>query len=338
MAQELAQTLLKLADEMSLTTLSQRLSELPPHMIVDLMKCEQGLLAAMDDGKGAGAGAARYLLSAGGKRVRPLMCLLAARLFKPDGEVAHVGAFAQVAEMIHSATLLHDDVIDLGDMRRGKPAARLIFGNAVAVLGGDLLLVRSVATVEKAHVAELLQVLLDVLNEMITAETLQLERRGRWDVTVEDYFEVVRGKTGALFRWCMESGSRAADAPRPLIHALRTFAYEVGTAFQLVDDLLDLANPADTGKSVMQDVAGGTLTYPVILALEARPELRETLEQGEAGPALDRALQESCARVRTRREIEVRTQRARAALSATPAGWARDTLGAFVDELALRGR
>lgn len=345
MAQETTTThLAELAQTHTLTPLASRLSAMPTETVQDMVELEAELRRAMSGDRGPGAEAAQYLLNAGGKRVRPLMCLLAARMFEPEGEIPHLGSLARVSELIHGATLLHDDVIDLGELRRGKPAARLVYGNALAVLGGDLLLVQSVQTVARAHVAELLGSLLDVLREMITAETLQLERRGRVDVTEDQYFEVARGKTGSLFRWAVEAGGRVAQAPRPLVSLLQTFGYSVGEAFQLVDDLLDLMqDPEDVGKTVMADLAGGTVTYPVIRVLDAAPELRQRLANGVETDAtfasdLHEALRTTGALAATRREIRRRTDQAGAALDAFPAGWARDMLGAFVDELAERSR
>lgn len=344
MPQELAQTaLLRVASDHGLGRLARSLSDLPPGAVRDLVGIESALRGALDDNGTRAADSARHLLEAGGKRVRPMMALLAARLFQPDGDVPALATMAQVAELIHSATLLHDDVIDLGERRRGRPASRVVFGNAAAVLGGDLLLVRSVDEVAASAVPSLLPVLLRVLWEMISAESLQLEKRGRLDLSEDEYFEITRGKTGSLFRWCTESGGRAAGAPEGAWPLLQTLGYDLGIGFQLVDDLLDFADEASTGKSVLQDLRNGTITLPVILAQRESPAAVQALADLEkdpegAGAALFAAVQDSGALHETRARIDEYTERAHAQLSRLPESWSREVLAAFVDALAERGR
>jgi len=258
-------------------------------------------------------------------------------------QVAPAERLAQAGELVHCASLLHDDVIDLGETRRGRPAARLVFGNAASVLGGDLLLVQALELAEAAGVPGVLSRLLETLGRMVEAESLQLERRGRLDVSENDYFEVVAGKTAALFEWCAESGARAAGASLAQVRALSSYGAEVGVAFQLVDDILDLVRgAADVGKSVLQDLGSGTLTFPVIRALRNRKDLRGLLRSLAAGERLSEAsrlgeaIEQAGGIDAGRREVSRRTELAREALRALPKSPARDALHLLAGQLAQR--
>ena len=301
-------------------------------------------LVSGDDRKAASA--ARYLLASGGKRVRPVVCMLANRALGVGEPLAAVRRLSVVAEAVHSATLLHDDVIDLGETRRDRPAARLVYSNAASVLGGDLLLIQALAIVNEAGTPALMTSLLDVLRRMIDAESLQLENRGRADVSAEDYFRVVEGKTASLFEWAAEAGGRLAGADDASVGELRRYGAAVGVAFQLLDDLLDLCRDPDLiGKSVLQDVGMGTVTWPVIHALQGRDGLAARVAaaaQGEGDEALTTdllaAVAESGAIALTRQRIQACTAEALEALHSLPASPARDALGSVATALAERAR
>ena len=347
MGQALAQgSLLRVAEEYNLADVRERLAVLPESFVAELAEVERRLVAIEADGTGPAVEVARRLLGAGGKRVRPLLCLLAGRAFPPRRPGPELTVLAQAAELLHCASLLHDDVIDLGDFRRGRPAPRVVFGNAASVLGGDLLLVRAVALTEAAGLPGLLGSLLEVLRRMVDAESLQLEYRGRTDVAEDDYFAIVGGKTAALFEWAAEAGARCAGAPEASIEALRSFAHELGVAFQLVDDLVDLRqDPVTAGKAVWQDLRSGTLTFPVIRAACIRPELRSQLRAIAAGeeeaagqPSIVEAVEQAGGLQAGRREVARRTELARTALSVLPLSPAREALGVLVGRLATRVR
>jgi octaprenyl-diphosphate synthase len=192
----------------------------------------------------------------------------------------------------------------------------------------------------------LLEQLLVVLERMIAAESLQLERRGRTDLEAAEYFEIVSGKTAALFEWCAEAGGRAAQGPEESRSALRVYAREVGIAFQLVDDMLDLSkDPTSVGKAVLQDIRAGTMTYPLIQAARARPEMRKRLkalaeaeEESTIGEEVLEVLRGTKCLEVTRREITRRTDHAKRALSILPLSQPRRVLAALATALAARTR
>ncbi|MFO0676107.1 MAG: polyprenyl synthetase family protein [Polyangiaceae bacterium] len=233
-------------------------------------------------------GAILHMLEARGKLLRPTCVFLAAALFGGGGERAR--AYAYASELVHGATLLHDDVVDDGTERRGRPAARVVYGNAASVFGGDWMLVEAVKRIHGAGQPDVLHDALRTLDTMLEAESLQLALRGSLRATREDYLRIVRGKTASLFRWAMVSGARAADAPANGVLAVATFAEAIGTAFQVVDDALDFADTSEaTGKSVLTDLREGKVTYPVLVALEARPELAVAFRELRDAPHDGRA-------------------------------------------------
>ncbi|MEE2788061.1 MAG: polyprenyl synthetase family protein [Myxococcota bacterium] len=211
--------------------------------------------------------AAEYLLDRPGKRMRPLCVMLASRMLGRADTDAVLRA-AAAAELVHAATLLHDDVIDQGDERRGQPTARLVFGNAASVLGGDHLLIEALKRVDGLPDG-ILASLLDVIAGMVSAEALQLEARNRVTPDRTLYMRVVEGKTAALFRWALTSGARLGGLPVHDAERLGEVGHLLGVTFQLIDDLLDLTgNPEITGKGIALDLIEGKLTWPIILAAE----------------------------------------------------------------------
>jgi octaprenyl-diphosphate synthase len=353
------QALLRLAQTHDLTGVRERLLPMADTLSADLIRLETGLASIVDRDEHRVAAAAAHLMDVGGKRVRPVLCLLVAKAFPPGEPPPSIVLLAQVAELIHNATLLHDDVIDLGDTRRDRPTSRFVFGNGASVLGGDLLLVQALGLIEAAGVPGLLPSMLDVLRRMIAAESLQLENRYRTDVTTEDYFAVSKGKTASLFEWAVEAGARSVGAPEDTVRTLKQFGHHTGIAFQLLDDLLDLErDPGAIGKNVLQDVQGGTLTYPVLLALAEEPSLAARIaaaaaveprdhagdlhDAAELDGALARdlvaAVADTGAADATRSLIAQHTARALAALSVLPASRARDALAAVATGMAERAR
>jgi octaprenyl-diphosphate synthase len=341
------EALLEVAARHGLPTASDRLIAMSESLRDDLARLEGRLASTLNGQRGPVEDAVRHLLSTGGKRMRPLLCLLAHRAFRAVPMRTVMITLAQVGELVHAASLMHDDVIDLGEMRRGRPTARIVYGNAASVLGGDLLLVQAFSLTHSTEVPHLLTRLLEVLHRMIAAESMQLARRGRTDVTVEDCFEIISGKTAALFEWCVEAGARSAQADEGSIEALRQFGHEIGMAFQLVDDVLDLRkDPSSVGKSVLQDIQAGTMTYPVIQAARVRADLGELLKaavtsngEGEklGAEILDLVRKGGGIEI-TLQEIAQRTERAREALTALPESLVRTALDATAVELAARTR
>jgi octaprenyl-diphosphate synthase len=244
----------------------------------DDMRTVELTLAALPRGRDLVLRSANHLLDLGGKRLRPLCVALAARVGGSFGPKAR--ELAVSVELVHSATLLHDDVIDVGERRRGAPTARMLYGNAASIFAGDWLLTEALRRVRQADVPGTLDRLLAVIQEMILAESVQLECRGRVNADRTAYFQIVEGKTASLFRWALDAGGRAGGLDEEHCHALASYGMHMGVAFQAVDDLLDLTgSPASTGKALFTDLCEGKITYPLILGLEREPGLRAVLEE-----------------------------------------------------------
>jgi octaprenyl-diphosphate synthase len=184
-------------------------------------------LAVVPRGVTAVQAAAHHLLDLGGKHLRPMCVALAAKCGAGFGPTARQLAIA--VELVHTATLLHDDVVDVADTRRGQPAARTIYGNAASIFAGDWLLVEALRRVRGAGDLGLLDEMLAIIEEMILAESIQLERRGQIDGDVADYYRVAEGKTAALFRWAMRAGARAGGCDDAAV-AARSRPSDVGLA------------------------------------------------------------------------------------------------------------
>lgn len=245
------------------------------------MAAVEGWLARARSGTDPVAQSVGHLLDRPGKRLRPLCVMLAARLGQQrSGAVVDL---AVAVELVHNATLLHDDVVDLGDVRRGAPTARAVYGNAASIFAGDWLLIEALRRVRNAGVPGTLERLLSVIEEMIQAEALQLERRGRLELDRAAYFKIVEGKTAALFRWAGWAGALCGGLDAASADALDAFGRELGMAFQLIDDALDLgAQTAE--KTLFADLREGKLTYPLLVGCERDPGLVEHLRAALNAP------------------------------------------------------
>src|SRR5271168_1933710 len=209
----------------------------------------------------------RYLQDGGGKRLRPILVLLASQLVGgvSDGSV-HMAA---VVEMIHAATLVHDDVIDIAKTRRGRPSSNAIWGNHSCVLAGDWLYMQAFQVALRERNFHVLDLLIALTQMMVEGELLQLERIGKIDVSEADYMELVDRKTASLFSACARLGAIIGGADDAAEARLGEFAWNLGIAFQLVDDVLDFtAREAVLGKPVGSDLREGKVTLPLIYALE----------------------------------------------------------------------
>lgn len=311
--------------------LRQRLAALGRWVRADLADFEAEL-ATLPRGARAVHQAAHHLLDLRGKHLRPLCVVLASRF--GDGFTPRARSLAVAVELVHTATLLHDDVVDLAERRRGLPAAAVVYGNAASIFAGDWLLVAALRRIGAAGVDGLLDRMLEVIEEMIMAESLQLERRGRVVVDRTEYFRIVEGKTAALFRWAMLAGARSAGMAAEHEAVLERYGVHLGVAFQAVDDELDFASLEATGKDPLADLREGKITYPLIVALEHEPALRGRLEAviGEDTPdpvelaAIASAVRATGALQATRELAEQHVRHALDALAALPAGTARDAL------------
>lgn len=219
---------------------------------------------------------AEYIIAAGGKRLRPLLLLLSARACGYAGH-DHV-ELAAVVEFIHTATLLHDDVVDESQLRRGRKTANASFGNAASVLVGDFLYSRAFQMMVDVGSLRVMQVLADATNTIAEGEVLQLLNINNADTTLEAYLEVVRRKTAKLFEAAGRLGSILAGRPEGIQAVLAQFGTHIGTAFQLIDDVLDYSgDPQHTGKNVGDDLREGKPTLPLIYTMQHGSEQDATI-------------------------------------------------------------
>jgi octaprenyl-diphosphate synthase len=227
---------------------------------------------------------ANHLISSGGKRLRPMITLAAARMFGYQGD-GHV-KLATSVEFMHTATLLHDDVVDESDLRRGKSTARMIWGNQASVLVGDFLLGQAFKMMVDVGSLEALDVLATAASVIAEGEVMQLAAAKNLETTEDEYLAVIKAKTAALFSAAAEVGPIIASASRTDRQALRSYGLNLGLAFQLVDDALDYGgNAKDLGKNTGDDFREGKITLPVVLTYrrgtsEERQFWKDALENG----------------------------------------------------------
>jgi len=227
---------------------------------------------------------AGYIIDGGGKRLRPVIVLLAARACGYSGD-QHIAA-AAIVEFIHTATLLHDDVVDESGLRRGRETANAIWGNQASVLVGDFLYSRAFQMMVRIGSMRLMEIMADTTNTIAEGEVMQLLNCHDPDTTEERYMQVIYCKTAKLFEAAAQLGAVLAGRPREEERALRQYGLHLGTAFQMIDDVLDYsASSTELGKNIGDDLAEGKPTLPLIYAMdhgsaEERNIIREAIEQG----------------------------------------------------------
>ena len=210
---------------------------------------------------------AGHILFSGGKRLRPLIAVLAAQICGRDDN--DVKTFATIFEYLHAATLLHDDLVDEATMRRGKPAAHLVWDNPSAVLVGDFLLARALSIAAVTQLPAVIEIIAQITENMSQGEIHQLSRKGKLDLLEAEYMEIIRRKTAVLFQGACRTSALIANAPKEKEAALAEYGFNVGIAFQMIDDLLDYTMDTHVlGKAVGADLKEGKLTLPVIYALQ----------------------------------------------------------------------
>ncbi|MEE2903277.1 MAG: polyprenyl synthetase family protein [Myxococcota bacterium] len=275
----------RLSGENGSETVSRRLSNLKSILTKDLARVEAALSEVVTPEHIAGQSASQ-LLSLSGKRLRPLCVALAARTGSGFNPAAlNIGV---AVELVHSATLLHDDVVDVGTTRRNQPCARLLYGNAAAIFGGDWLLVAALRRVIASGLSGAVDEVLDVIEKMIEAEAMQLEARGSLDFDIKNYMRIIEGKTAVLFHWAMGAGARAGEQTDEAVQALENYGRNLGLAFQIVDDTLDLTGEAAvTGKALFTDLREGKMTYPLIIGAQRDKGLVAMLEEVNTNDAAD---------------------------------------------------
>lgn len=326
--------------------LAERLSELRNWLSSELEDLNQHLQAMANETKPDIAWhAAQYLLGQPGKRVRPICVVLAARM-GGRGYDAVIRDVAMACELVHSATLLHDDVLDQGTERRGVETARVIYGNSASVLGGDHLLIEALRRVQKA-VPSLVLPLIEVIDEMVGAEARQLEARKDFSPSRERYLDIVLGKTASLFRWALTAGGHVGNLDAQSCEILGSVGENLGMTFQMVDDLLDLQMTGDdTGKNPLQDLNEGKLTWPLIIACERSHTITgQVIEYANTQRELSdekikdllNAIRETGAIEETRLEAARYAEKAYEALSQLPEGESTRALATVV-QTALHRR
>ena len=273
-----------------------------------------------------------YIIGAGGKRLRPVLVLLSAGAFDYKGSAHH--DLAAVVEFIHTATLLHDDVVDESDLRRGRKTANAMFGNAASVLVGDFLYSRAFQMMVKVGSMRVQEVLAEATNVIAEGEVLQLMNMHDPDLAVEEYLRVIRFKTAKLFEASARLGAVLGAADGELEEACADFGRSLGTAFQLVDDLLDYeGHSEELGKNVGDDLREGKPTLPLLVAMERSTEperelIRHAIEHGEVQrlPEIIAIVRRTGALDATRAAAQQEADKARDSLRLLPESPARQAL------------
>ena len=275
---------------------------------------------------------AHYIISAGGKRIRPMLVLLFANALGHTGKERF--ELAATVEFIHTATLLHDDVVDESALRRGRQTANALFGNAASVLVGDFVYSRAFQMMVSVGRMRVLEVLADATNVIAEGEVLQLMNMHDPDISVEDYLRVIRFKTAKLFEASARLGAVLADAPLNIEECCADYGRSLGTAFQLIDDLLDYEGATEElGKNVGDDLREGKPTLPLLLAMERgtqaeRELIRHAIQHGEVArlPEIVEIVRHTGAIAATREAARAEASKAAHALQVLPPSTHREAL------------
>ena len=288
----------------------------------------------------------QYICSSGGKRVRPAILLLSSQMCGYDGPVGpRLGA---VVEMIHSATLVHDDIIDNASVRRGHASVNAQWGNEITVLMGDWLYMTAFRLALGERHFQVLDVLIEATRKMIEGELIQLSFNGNYDITEEQHLDISRRKTAFLFSACSQLGGILGSQSEENVEKLRLYGLNVGLAFQLVDDVLDLTSDESTlGKPVGSDLKEGKLTLPLIyLMRDGKPEHRELVRTALREKALDPARRTAIIRLvheygtadRVLGKAHAYAEDAKSCVENFPGGSAKDALMSIPDYIVERDR
>jgi len=273
-----------------------------------------------------------YIVSAGGKRVRPMLLLLIARALGHGGTQHH--ELAAVVEFIHTATLLHDDVVDESNLRRGRQTANAMFGNAASVLVGDFLYSRAFQMMVSTNRLRVMDVLAEATNVIAEGEVLQLMNMHDPDISVDDYLRVIEYKTAKLFEASARLGAVITDAAPEVEEACASYGRALGTAFQLIDDLLDYeGSTAELGKNIGDDLREGKPTLPLLVAMQrGTAAQREMIRQAVINGEVERMAQiveivkETGALEATREAAQAQAEQAKACLALLPESVYRQAL------------
>ena len=288
----------------------------------------------------------KYIQTSGGKRMRPAVLLMAARLAGYTGDRAVL--YAAVVEFIHTATLVHDDIIDDSELRRGRLAVHSRWGNDITVLLGDYLYIKSMAMALTHDTLDLVRLLCDVTLRMIEGELYQLTKNGDADITEEQHFDIIRRKTAYLFGGCAQIGGMLGKVDKAGEQALQDYGFNLGIAFQIVDDLLDFTGDASTlGKPIGGDLREGKMTLPLIHLLAQGNEVGERIVRDiiASRTTTDEQWRELLQELKEHRSIDYAyrrasefAERAKKPLYVFPPSAERDALIALPDYVVSRDR
>ena len=308
----------------------------------DMQEVDRVIARRLDSGVPLVGEVARYIISAGGKRLRPVLLLLTCGALGYQGSQKY--NLAAVVEFIHTATLLHDDVVDESTLRRGRPTANESFGNPASVLVGDFLYSRAFQMMVDADSMRVMQVLADATNVIAEGEVLQLMNMHDASLDEAGYLRVIRSKTAKLFEASARLGAILAGQPAPVEEACAIYGQALGTAFQVIDDVLDYdGNTSEMGKNLGDDLREGKATLPLILAMQhGTPEqsqlIRESIETGSVDKLQDviRIVRETGALDLTRAAASGEAQRAIDATALLPDNAYRQAMQGLASQLLSR--
>lgn len=307
-----------------------------------LQAVEEQLRSVSDDTGTQMREITRHMVDSGGKRLRPIMTLLSAKVFGDD--VEKTVPIAAATELIHMATLAHDDVIDKASTRRGKETVNRRWDNHTAVLAGDVLLARALVMLVDHGSPAIVRTMSDMIRRMCDGEIEQKASLNQLDQTEAEYFERIEKKTALFFAACCEAGALHQDAPEEHVRALAEYGRNIGMAFQVVDDLLDVSGEAEVvGKPTGNDLAAGVITLPVIYLLKQHdvgPHVRRLLGEGPySRPQIDEVLglvHQNGAIEYSRSVATEFARKAQEQLQVLPESDGRDMLADVADELLRR--
>ncbi len=285
----------------------------------------------------------QYLIGSGGKRVRPLVTLLTARALNTDN-TKHIALAASI-ECLHTATLLHDDVVDSSDARRGQPSANASFGNSASILVGDFVYSRAFQMMVSVGRLDILKLLADTTNQISEGEVWQLKNQNRVDITEAEYEQVITKKTAVLFQAAAACAGLVTEQPERIVTALKVYGLELGFAFQLIDDYLDYAGNTDSlGKNLGDDLADGKCTMPLIRALTEASSVETSIIKDAIGSGGRLRFAEVAAIVAkssgltyTKNRALAAVKKAKQALVVLPESEFKDGLASLADLSIIRG-